>query len=291
MKVSNGNSSLFSILIANYNNGNYIKEAIESVFAQDYSNWEIIIVDDASTDNSREVYAEYGEESRIHIYYNEENKGVTYTKWRCIEQANGELCGFLDPDDTILPNAISLMVDAHSLDENISIISSRYYVCDENMHIKSESGYLRIPNGESYLTYMQYAPWPFISFKMCKYRQTKGLNKNNKIGDDQELFLLLEEVGRLFVLDDITYKYRRKANSLSNQFQHKCLYWNLIVYHEACMRRGINPENVAFENFNSIICNVENKYKLSWEYKIGKVFMFPIRGAWRIIKKYRIRLI
>ena len=49
---------LFSVLIANYNNGKYLHEAIASVYAQTYKNWEIILVDDASTDNSRELYKE-----------------------------------------------------------------------------------------------------------------------------------------------------------------------------------------------------------------------------------------
>ncbi|MBQ4478004.1 MAG: glycosyltransferase family 2 protein [Bacteroidales bacterium] len=49
---------LFSVLIANYNNGKYLMEVINSVYAQTYTNWEIILVDDASTDNSRELYKE-----------------------------------------------------------------------------------------------------------------------------------------------------------------------------------------------------------------------------------------
>ena len=275
---------LFSVLIANYNNGNYIKETLDSVFAQDYTNWEIIIVDDASTDNSKDVYALYAGDSRIHIYYNKENKGVTYTKWRCLEYAKGELCGFLDPDDTILPNALSLMVNAHSLDDDISIISSRYYVCDENMNIQRESGYLRIPEGESYLTYMQYAPWPFISFKMSKYKQTKGLNKNNKIGDDQELCLLLEEVGKWHVLDDLTYKYRMKSNSLSNHRCYECEYWNIIVWHEACMRRGLNPEDYSFRRFKyRVDCAFMTK-----DYKLGHILLAPIRYIWTIFKKHNL---
>lgn len=284
-KYHSESSPLFSILIANYNNGKYIKETIDSVFAQDYINWEIIIVDDASTDNSKDIYSEYVNNSRIHIYYNERNKGVTYTKWKCLEHAKGELCGFLDPDDTILPNAVSLMVNAHLLDNDISIISSRYYVCDEKMNIQRESGYLRIPEGESYLTYMQYAPWPFISFKMSKYKQTKGINKNNRIGDDQELCLLLEEVGKWYVLDDITYKYRMKSGSLSSQYGLECLYWNLIVYHEACMRRDLNPKDYAFKNFKSIVENAKMNILLSKEYKIGKFIVGPLR----IIKRFLLK--
>lgn len=51
-------NSLFSVLIANYNNGKYLMEGINSVYAQTYTNWEIILVDDASTDNSKEIYKE-----------------------------------------------------------------------------------------------------------------------------------------------------------------------------------------------------------------------------------------
>ena len=60
---------LFSVLIANYNNGKYLQEAVDSVLAQTYTNWEIIIVDDKSTDNSAEVYNQYKDDSRFHIYY------------------------------------------------------------------------------------------------------------------------------------------------------------------------------------------------------------------------------
>ena len=73
------NTPLFSVLISNYNNGQYLQETIESVKAQDYTNWEIIIVDDLSTDNSIEIYKKYANDNRIKIYYNTENKGVTYT--------------------------------------------------------------------------------------------------------------------------------------------------------------------------------------------------------------------
>lgn len=281
---------LFSVLIANYNNGQYIKEAIESVKAQDYNNWEIIIVDDASIDNSKDIYNEYSNDNRIKIYYNSENKGVTYSKWKCLEYAKGDICGFLDADDTILPHALSLMISEHSKDEDISIISSRYYICDEHLNIQKESGYLRIPEGESYLTYMQYAPWPFISFKMLKYRQTKGLNPLNKIGDDQELCLLLEEVGKWRVIDEITYKYRQNNNSISKEKESECWYWNIIVYHEACMRRGIDPKLCSYQIYlDRINCFTNKKFqeyiRINKAYKIGMIILKPLYFIKRMVIK------
>ena len=89
--------ALFSILIANYNNGRYLQEAIDSVLAQTYTNWEIVLVDDKSTDQSFEIYEKYKDDYRFRFFYNDQNMGCGYTKRRCVSMAKGDLCGFLDP--------------------------------------------------------------------------------------------------------------------------------------------------------------------------------------------------
>ena len=128
------NEPLFSVLMANYNNGKYLMGAIESVRRQTYANWEIVLVDDGSVDNSLELYEELGKDSRIHIFRNEKNMGCGYTKRRCVEESSGELCGFLDPDDEILPNALKVMVDTHDEHPEVSLVTSRYYFCDEELN-------------------------------------------------------------------------------------------------------------------------------------------------------------
>ena len=107
------NSALFSVLIANYNNGQYLQDAIDSILCQTYTDWEVVIVDDGSTDNSKEIYRQYEQNSRFHIVYNEQNRGCGYTKWRCVEEAHGEICGFLDPDDVLMSDALEKMEKVH----------------------------------------------------------------------------------------------------------------------------------------------------------------------------------
>ena len=99
----------FSILIANYNNGKFFQDCYKSILQQTYHNWEVVILDDASTDNSVEVIKNIIQnDSRFRWYENEKNEGVGFTKGKLIELAEGEICGYLDPDDAILPNACLL---------------------------------------------------------------------------------------------------------------------------------------------------------------------------------------
>jgi glycosyltransferase involved in cell wall biosynthesis len=157
---------LFSVLIANYNNGCFIEEAIDSVLVQTYTDWEIIIVDDGSIDNSRAILEKYREDNRIKIYYNDKNRGCGYTKRKCVELADGELCGFLDPDDAITPDAIAIMVDLHMKKEDCSLIYSTCYVCNdisEILYIEDRVG--TIPEDEDLLANSMKGIAPFAAFK------------------------------------------------------------------------------------------------------------------------------
>ena len=156
---------MFSVLIANFNNGNYLQEAIDSVLNQTFNDWEVVIVDDGSSDNSDTVYERYANDGRFHFFYNNINRGCTYSKWRCIKECHGEIFGFLDADDTLLPDALECMVEAHQKHPKASIVSSRHYSCDENLNIQFESRLLNIPQGESYLTHGDFQPEAFVTLK------------------------------------------------------------------------------------------------------------------------------
>ena len=82
-------SPLVSIIIPTFNRVDLIGEAIDSVFAQDYSNWELIIVDDGSTDDTKKQLSNYLKDPRVHYFY-QENQGQSVARNKALEQANGE---------------------------------------------------------------------------------------------------------------------------------------------------------------------------------------------------------
>ena len=149
------------------------------------------------------------------------------------------------------------------------------------MNIQYESRLLQIPNSESYLTNGDFQPEAFVSFKTSFYKQTQGLNKNNPYGDDQELLLLMEEVGKWVVLDKFLYNYRISDKSVSHGADNYiCLYWNIVVYHQACIRRGLNPEKYSYKLFQETIVNSRERAIASKPYRIGNAIIHP----WKFIK-------
>ena len=95
----------FSIITATYNRKKYVRRTIESVMGQEYSNWELIVVDDGSTDETSEIFEEIKDSKIIYIRY-DENRGPSCARNRGIEAANGEYLFLLDSDDRLSSNAL-----------------------------------------------------------------------------------------------------------------------------------------------------------------------------------------
>ncbi len=98
---------MISVIIPNFNNGHYLGNAIQSVLSQTYNNFEIIVIDDGSTDNSRQVVGSFGNKVR---YIWQENKGLAGARNTGILAAQGELVGLLDADDEWLPGYLENML-------------------------------------------------------------------------------------------------------------------------------------------------------------------------------------
>lgn len=283
MKISD--TPLFSVLIANYNNGKYLMEAVESVRKQIYANWEIILVDDDSTDNSKELYSELEKDERIHIYYNEHNMGCGYTKRRTVELAKGELCGFLDPDDAILENALTVMVETHREHPEVSLVTSRYYFCNKDLIPYKESELLVIPEGKDFFTTGRYTAEVFSAFKKCCYDQTSGISSQYHLGVDQDLYFKLEEVAPILPIEALTYKYRIFNGSISSN-ELRARYWNMIIHHDVCLRRGLNPDDYSYKDMFVIQRYCQDQVRETMTYKVGKFITHPsIHSFKKLFKK------
>ncbi len=121
-----------SVLIPTYNYARYLPEAIESVLGQDFQDFELLISDDCSTDNSAEVIARYAaRDSRIHFQIHPKNLGMVENWNWCLSQARGEYIKFIFGDDKLLsPSAIGKMAALMESDPAISLVSTASKVID-----------------------------------------------------------------------------------------------------------------------------------------------------------------
>lgn len=242
-------SPLFSILIAQYNNGKYFEDCYSSIIAQTYQNWEVIIVDDGSQDDSVAQMKKFiGNDSRFKLYINEENKGCGYTKRRCAELASGELCAFLDPDDAITNEALEVMVAEHAIYPEASMVYSQPFWCDEHLDIRNERTSQQIQNGlPDFFDFEGYV-FHLVSFKKKFYEQTEGLNPYLQRAVDKDLVFLLYEAGDCVFVNKTLYKYRVHGKSISlSGNEDKAYFWYWVAILDAAKRRNVNIENVFVE--------------------------------------------
>lgn len=131
------NSQLVSIIMPTYNSAVTISESIESVLTQTYTNWELLITDDLSTDNSEEVVNEYTKkDNRIKLFSLGENGGAGKARNNSIKHANGRFIAFLDSDDIWLPQKLEIQI-SFMLDNNYAFTYTAYqkFISEEDLGI------------------------------------------------------------------------------------------------------------------------------------------------------------
>ena len=103
-------NALVSIIMPSYNTARFISETIQSVLSQSYTNWELLIVDDCSTDNTDEVVREFLVDTRIHYMKNEKNSGAAVSRNKALREAKGKWIAFLDSDDLWEPDKLQKQI-------------------------------------------------------------------------------------------------------------------------------------------------------------------------------------
>ena len=140
-------NALVSIITASYNNALFIRETIESVLSQTYSCWEMIIIDDCSSDNSLDIIREYTQkDNRIKLIINQENIGVSKSRNRAIKEAKGTYIAFLDSDDLWLPKKLTKQINLMR-QKNVLMSYSSYKTINENSEV---TGYFLAKTKVSY---------------------------------------------------------------------------------------------------------------------------------------------
>lgn len=206
---------LVSIVMPNYNCVKYIDETIQSVRKQSYTNWELLVVDDCSSDGSQAVVERYAIiDPRIKLFRNESNKGAAACRNIAIKNANGKWVAFLDSDDKWLPE---------KLEKQIRFMKNHRY------HF-SYTNYTEIDDQSNALGILFTGPKSISRFRMLQFNfagcltvmydreQFKDLAVNPllKCRNDYALWIKLSKKMTCYLLDETLAEYRVRRRSLSH---------------------------------------------------------------------------
>lgn len=133
-------STFISIIMPTFNRSFIIKQAIDSVLAQTYSHWELIIIDDGSTDNTQEIIRTY-RDARIRYIY-QDHQGVSAARNQGLEKSQGEIIAYLDTDNTWYPYFLSVAIQEFQAHPEYQSIHTGYAIYDTSNNIKHIAGKL-----------------------------------------------------------------------------------------------------------------------------------------------------
>ena len=204
----------FSIVMTNYNHEKHIAQAIESVLNQTFKDWELIIVEDCSTDNSLQIIKRYLKDKRIRLIQNSRNHGLSAAQKIGVENVRSEYFGTLDSDDALVPHAIETMYTYHVKYPDCGLIYSQHMDCDENLTPKKTGYCAEIPSSMTNLEANVVSH--FRTFKMRDYLKTSGYDVELTCAEDKDIIYKMEEVTQLKFVNECLYLYRDLPNSISH---------------------------------------------------------------------------
>lgn len=223
------NRGLVSIVMPSYNTETYIAESIESVLAQTYPYWELIIVDDCSTDDTEAAVGKYLQDTRIRFLKNERNSGAAISRNYALREAKGKWIAFLDSDDTWEPT---------KLEKQIAFMEQNGYkfTCTD----------YRIQLNGQWLPYIYTSPNKITEFKMKNYcyfstitvmydREHVGLIQieNVRKNNDYAMWLKIIKKAPCYRLPECLSSYIKHEGSISSGSKLKLIKHHYILWRVA----------------------------------------------------------
>ena len=266
-----------SICMPNYNFAQYLPEAIESVLRQSYKDYEFIIIDNCSTDNSADTIKRYAEsDSRIRFSVNRSNIGLVNNMNLCLKQAQGDYIKFLFSDDMLASDqAVERMVCALDSDPEVALVATSRYLIDDSSNIKKVLSEYR---GET-------------KYTGARIIQDCLIEQKNKIGEPSVVMFRKEHAARGF---DGRY---RQAVDLEMWFhileQGKFIYLNepLCAFREHPGQQthvNISDVSVIEEPFLLLQDYANRPYVKVSRFTREYMLYVPVYAIWKLYKKKRI---
>ena len=230
--------SVISIIIVNYNQERYLRKAIESVLEQTKRDWDLLIWDDGSTDNSVTIAREYEQQDdRIRVIA-AQHQGVAKARKQAIAETRGNYFGYIDSDDWIANT--TLEETARLLDSNpeVGMVYTDYYDVNSRGKVLGKGKRCYIPYSPQRLL-VDFMTFHFRLLRREVYRQIEEINFNCEYADDYDLCLCLSEITKFKRIQKPLYYYRHHGRNISYCKRKEQIRSSQIAVNRALQRRGL----------------------------------------------------
>jgi glycosyltransferase involved in cell wall biosynthesis len=193
--------------MANYNNGPFVGRAIESILQQDAPDWELLVLDDGSTDDSIAKIEPFLEDSRVRLLRHDENRGYIATLRRLVDEATCDCVALLDSDDALRADAVETISRVFESNPECGFAYSRFQLCDRELRpIESNFNAEPIRKGQSNLHVDKI--FAVRAFRRSIYALTTGFGEDYLYAEDKDISFRLEERCRPHFIDEKLYLWR-----------------------------------------------------------------------------------
>ena len=207
-----------TVLIPTYNCSKYIVPAVKSVLAQKYTDYELLILDDGSTDNTEEIVSKISD-SRVVYLKNSSNKGIVYTLNKGIDLAKGEYIARMDADDIVLGNRLQVQTDFLSKNPDYGIVGGWYQVTNENGKIiDTVEGVTNCSSAQLGLLFRNQFAHSVVTMRTDLAKQLK-YDPEFQYCEDYDLWVRFAEVSKVTNLPAYYLSYRWYSENSCNRKQ------------------------------------------------------------------------
>lgn len=222
------NKNLVSIITPMFNSEKYIEGTIKSVLNQTYNEWEMLIIDDCSSDSSPEIVKSFVEkDSRIKYFKTESNQGVSYARNLAIKNSSGQFIAFLDSDDQWESEKLEKQI-GYMKDNDFAITFTSYELMDENSNSLHKT--IKVPCSVDYNGLLKGNIMGCLTVVIDKTKMDFDIKLSGIPHEDYVLWLSILKKGYIaYGVDEVLARYRKSSTSLSGN-KLKAAKWTWNIY-------------------------------------------------------------
>ncbi|HCB30645.1 MAG TPA: family 2 glycosyl transferase [Acinetobacter lwoffii] len=270
---------LVSIVIPMYNRAHTISDAVNSVLAQTYNNYEIILVDDGSTDNTKEIISKYGD-GVVYVY--QENSGPSAARNTGIRQAKGELIAFLDSDDVWREDKLACQVACFLDAPLVGIVASGHEIRNQNWELTQTTLLTEKEIGQIHRKdlYKNFFSTPSVIVRAKCFDEVGYFDETIRYAEDWDMWLRILQKYECYIINEPLVSVRVSDTSITSNYSEKNIEeWRRVLEkHNADTNSATlctNLKQWSWFYLNKSCCYTEKNWFVSKASLVKSIITWP----------------